>query len=178
MTMNIDPTEYGIHKYQNDNFRSGLATDLVAICNNESIDVYVQDFIDKDLSGLIEKDGEHWSIYVDEKDPLVRQRFTIAHELGHYFSYKSNKLSKAPLDATGELTDKVYLGRSITTDSNNQVEIEANAIAAELLMPKHIIDAMVQQGETIDHMAEKLGVSASALGFRLKNLGHTPLESI
>lgn len=175
--MTIDPAIYGIQRYQTDDYRTGYAADLVAICADQNIDVFVQDFIDSKLSGLIEKNDNRWAIFVDAKDPLVRQRFTIAHELGHYFSYQAGKLSKQPLDANGELEDKAYLGRPDTTDGSDPIEVEANAIAAELLMPKNIIDSLVEQGNTTDEMADKLGVSASALGFRLINLGYTPLES-
>lgn len=176
--MSFNIADYKISEYQTDQYRIGRATDLVAICNDLNINVYVQEFTDNKLSGLIEKNENEWSIFVDSKDPLVRQRFTIAHELGHYFSYKAGKLSKDPLDKAGELTDVAYLGRPNGTQPvANPIETEANRIAAELLMPNDVVSSMVELGETTDEMAEKLGVSASALGFRLQNLGYLPLES-
>jgi len=176
--MTFNAADYDIQRYRAAKYRTGKATDLVAICDDLGVEVYVQEFTDNKLSGLIEKKGNIWSIFVDAKDPLVRQRFTIAHELGHYFSYMAGKLSKEPLDHTGELEDRAYLTRPSEATVHDPIETEANKIAAELLMPEDVITAMMELGDTTDEMAEKLGVSASALGFRLQYLGHLPLESI
>jgi Zn-dependent peptidase ImmA (M78 family) len=35
------------------------------------------------VSGILFRDGEHHVIGVNSAHPLARQRFTIAHELGH-----------------------------------------------------------------------------------------------
>jgi Zn-dependent peptidase ImmA (M78 family) len=175
--MTINPSVYGIINYQSDNFRIGRASDLLAICEDLGIKVFKQDFYDDTLSGLIEKDGDEWSIYVDSRDPVERQRFTIAHELGHFFSWKANKLSRDVLDSKGELEDKTYFTRDKTAKVAEPIEIEANAIAAELLMPKNIIEAMHAEHLNPDEMAKELEVSASALAFRLMNLNYQPLES-
>jgi Zn-dependent peptidase ImmA (M78 family) len=174
--MVINPTDYAINKYLSDNYRVNRATDLLSICEELGINVFKQDFFDDTLSGLIEKDGDQWAIYVDSTDPIERQRFTIAHELGHFFSWKAGKLSKAVLDSHGELEDKAYLTRDTATNSD-PIETEANAIAAELLMPKNIIEAMIAENLNPDEMAKQLNVSASALAFRLINLNYRPLES-
>lgn len=174
--MVINPADYGISKYLSDNYRLNRATDLLGICEELGINVFKQDFFDDTLSGLIEKENGQWSIYVDSTDPVERQRFTIAHELGHFFSWKSGKLSKAALDNHGEMEDRAYLTRNTTT-TPDPIETEANAIAAELLMPKNIIEAMMAENLNPDEMASQLNVSASALAFRLINLDYRPLES-
>jgi hypothetical protein len=53
--------------------------------------------------------------------PYVRQRFTVAHELGHFFMHKKPIVDRARV-----------LRRSLQWDRK---ELEANVFAAELLTP-------------------------------------------
>lgn len=92
-----------------------------------------------------------------------RQRFTIAHELGHY--------------ASGHLTAGQVLFRDTTETFTGRVfdpqEVEANRFAAELLMPeKYVQNAIQRDGiKTVQDLAKEFGVSASAMRWRLVNLG-------
>jgi Zn-dependent peptidase ImmA (M78 family) len=56
-------------------------------------------------------------------------------------------------------------------------EIEANRFAAELLMPKDLLEADldkfeidIEDAETIQHMARRYGVSEQAMTLRIVNL--------
>lgn len=93
-------------------------------------------------------------------DALVRQRFTLAHELGHYI-----------LGHGGGFRDNAAAVVNFT--NYNQAEIDANAFAAELLMPKlmvnHLIEA--QNIRNIEALASKFFVSTAAMEYRLKKLG-------
>ena len=114
-------------------------------------------------SGMIIKDGNHISIYYRNTESIERQRFTIAHELGHYTS--------------GHLVGNTTMFRdgtkSYSRDNYDIQEYEANKYAAELLMPKYKVDFLIEQEGITDirEMAQIFKVSPTAMMIRLKNLG-------
>lgn len=129
-----------------------------------------------ELSGVLVRSPERTAIGINKNHPKKRQRFSIAHELGHY-----------ALEHKGELfVDQTVLNRRDATSQlavDNQ-EIEANAFAAELLMPKQmVVDALVDaasanrdvsRADLIELMAKKFNVSNAAMEYRLINLGFIP----
>lgn len=87
----------------------------------------------------------------------TRQRFTIAHELGHHLQGDW----RAPRDTSANMF------------SRDPSEIGANAIAASLLMPENIVRQVVY-GEGIsdvNRLAEIFDVSTQAMTYRLMHLG-------
>ena len=117
-----------------------------------------------DFSGmLIRKDG-HALIGVSSSESSVRQRFTIAHELGHYFLHPNK-------DAFVDFRDnKNGIARTPR-------EREANMFAAALLMPRAVLlrdfKAMARNGFSDDDLpvlAKRFSVSEDAMRFRLINL--------
>ncbi len=62
----------------------------------------------------------------------VRQRFTIAHELGHFFLHRAS--STVFVDAA-----PIFFRDESSSNGSQREEIEANAFAAELLMPEDAI---------------------------------------
>jgi Zn-dependent peptidase ImmA (M78 family) len=123
---------------------------------------------DDDLSGFFFREGERRVIGVNSTHPPVRQRFTIAHELGHYILHDSEGLH---LDEAFKFRDRVS---SLAIDPQ---EIDANRFAAELLMPEDEVLAMVGNGnldfnddEAVRRVARHFGVSQQALTIRLTAL--------
>ena len=61
------------------------------LCDSLGIEIQYVDFseiegrIGKEISGALQKHGKTYTILVNEDESDVRARFTIAHELGHYF---------------------------------------------------------------------------------------------
>ncbi len=80
-----------------------------------------------------------------------RDRFTLAHEIGHYFMHNDVVLSRA------EPGSRIPAYRD--------PEWQANTFAAALLMPDHLID-----GLTPKQIAKKCGTSESAAAIAYKNL--------
>lgn len=125
-----------------------------------------------EISGfLLRKDGKS-IIGVNNSHSPNRRRFTIAHELGHYFLHQFEGLH---LDKTFHRSGLSSLG--ISTE-----EIEANAFAAELLMPDHLVRKAVAgfEGDLIsdsgiEQLAESFQVSSQAMSIRLANLGFISL---
>lgn len=176
-----------LKKYLGDNYLvdgDSRKRDLYKICSELDIVIFATKFNDDSLSGLIRKAGEQWEIYVNDTDSPRRKNFTIAHELGHYFSYLDQQLSYTVLSKAGILEDKAIFSRDTTngkkhhSDEIAQMEAEANFIASNLLMPENLVNAAFLENKNIDEMADEFGVSGSAMGFRLVNLNLVPIESV
>ena len=114
-------------------------------------------------SGMIIKDENNIIIYYCEEESIERQRFTIAHELGHYVCGHLVGNKKMFRDGT----------KSYSRDNYDIQEYEANNYAAELLMPKYKVDFLIEQEGMTDviEMAQIFKVSPKAMMIRLKNLG-------
>ena len=114
------------------------------------------------------------TIIVNSFHAPVRRRFTIAHEIGHYQLHRlERKDTPVFIDRT------VYHRKDNTSDNDYQMEIEANAYAAGLLMPDVLLDEYLEKHPHLDletpanikMLAEEFEVSRPALEYRLKNLG-------
>lgn len=125
----------------------------------------------EDVSGFYLKEGNRQLIGVNASHALVRQRFTMAHELGHAILHGHEGLH---LDQS--FTVRFRDAESATgTDAD---EIAANRFAAELLMPEpEILDAItakpfdVSDDDAVRAVARRFGVSAQAMAIRLNVLG-------
>lgn len=121
---------------------------------------------DDSVSGGIIKEKNSVKIYVNKTDSMNRKRFTIAHELGHYFlKHLENK---------GEYVD-MHREALYTNDPN---ELDANEFAACLLMQSDIVinkfKVLKNVGFSQDYIIYKLSeifiVSQAAMKNRLRNL--------
>ncbi|MFA6486493.1 MAG: ImmA/IrrE family metallo-endopeptidase [Candidatus Magasanikbacteria bacterium] len=115
-----------------------------------------------DYSGiLIRKDGGALMGINSDESP-GRRRFTVAHELGHYFLEKGNAVSIDYRDNNSRPDKTVH-------------ETNADFFAANLLMPKWLLanDYKSTQGsyeERLVRLSERYQVSREAMMWRLKNL--------
>lgn len=132
----------------------------------------VVETLDRNVSGLLFRQGEDKAIGVNAAHPVVRQRFTIAHELGHLRLHPGKELI---LDHV-----RVNLRDDVSSHGTDREEREANAFAAELLMPTSEVASQVRRvldrGGTTDSrfiadLALLFDVSEQAMEFRLVNLG-------
>ena len=87
------------------------------------------------------------------KHSLKRNRFTVAHELGHLM-----------------LGHTVKPGR-INLQSSDSKEIEANQFAAELLMPLQMLKKAISDFGTVDDLAKAFWVSCDAMSWRVIETG-------
>lgn len=151
---------------------SAAPVDIVGIIQEVGI-YYYEDILAPEESGLIERsvDGGY-RIVVNAEHPLVRRRFTAAHELGHY-TYHRNLIGKGISDNALYRSDNHLRYRNPTI--TQQHESEANRFAAIALMPAKLIkqltaDANLNLGNVVDvrRLAGLLGVSDQALRIRLK----------
>lgn len=113
---------------------------------------------------LVKKRNAKPRIYLSRGDGDNRQRFTCAHELGHY-------ITRTRIDPTGAEYEYIDL-RDIIESGGGQVpsEVFANQFAAELLMPIDEVITGVRQGKSLYDLARWFGVSPTAMAIRLRVL--------
>jgi Zn-dependent peptidase ImmA (M78 family) len=117
-----------------------------------------------DFSGMLIRKDDRALIGINDKESPVRQRFTIAHELGHFFLH-SNK--DTFIDYRDNKKDVMRTPR----------EKQANMFAAALLMPRYLLlqdfRSLAKEGFSEDELytlAKRYDVSEEAMRFRLMNL--------
>jgi Zn-dependent peptidase ImmA (M78 family) len=131
--------------------------------------IVVTQELDSELSGMLVREDSGMVIGVNKQHPLVRRRFTIAHELGHLQLHPGRALI---LDTSVRVNFRDPLS-SLATDRE---EIEANRFAAALLMPPELViqtAAVAPQDPDglVRSLARRFKVSQPAMGYRLINLG-------
>lgn len=139
---------------------------LAEFCGAE---VVYNNFNDE-ISGLLFREAGKLIIGVASEQSTVRQRFTIAHELGHALLHQMTNVH----------VDKNFtvMFRSAASSTAQDVfEIEANTFAAELLMPESLLreDLLtlklnMEDDKQLLMLATRYGVSTQALTYRLLNL--------
>ena len=135
--------------------------DVMAVAADFGVKIYSARLA-KDVSGVLMRNDSYGApsgfvIYVDRDEPSVRQRFTAAHELGHYVLHR---------DCIGDRVEDNYLLRS--AGLSNRQEVEANKFAADLLMPMHLIKVAMENGPYAPReLAEQFQVSELAMSIRL-----------
>src|SRR5664279_4874472 len=73
--------------------------DVVSLANALGLEVYPVELPDAE-SGYIEHltNTDDSYIVVNKNHPSTRQRFTVAHEIGHFFEHKTELLENGRLD--------------------------------------------------------------------------------
>lgn len=142
-----------------------VPVDLIAKRLNIAVQIVP---LDDHLSGMaFVKDG-YSVIVVNASHHPNRQRFTLAHELAHHVLHKDYLTQKVHVD-TAVLTRNERSSAGI--DSK---EVEANAFAAELLMPQSQLRRLGKIDANDDiklaDLAKRFKVSSSAMAIRLEYL--------
>lgn len=109
---------------------AALPIDPLAIAQSKGITVMAKPAQDRGVSGMLIRVGQEFAIaYATHIDNEEFQRFSVAHELGHYF------LPGHPEAVLGP--DGIHQSRA-DFHSTDRYEIEADRFAAGLLMPRHL----------------------------------------
>jgi hypothetical protein len=104
-------------------------------------------------SGAVKSSDTTAAIWVRKGDSPTRQRFTIAHELGHLLLHEPGV----------EYRDDTFRG--------GPKEYQANVFAADLLMPLWMLDPVASKfGRHPAYLAQIFGVSEQAMSIRLGRL--------
>ena len=136
--------------------------DVYKIAKVLGFEVFPFDYPDN-YSGQIFIKGEIKSIGVNKNHSSTRQRFTIAHEIGHYIN------GHTYYDESGDMyKDEGFDFRN----PFHLQEKEANMFAAELLVPKDFLKKDLDEfGLDIAKLTELYQVSAQMMWIRLTSLG-------
>ena len=128
---------------------------LAPLLERFGIKLYYEDF--KKLDGIAIKSPKVGIIVVNRNIPVVRQRFTIAHEFGHLIMPHRSEFYVC------------YPGK------NRAMERAADKFAAELLMPLPMLKTLWEKYASnpqnrIEIVADILKVSRSALRARIREM--------
>jgi len=149
--------------------------DVETIAEKMGADIQFSDLED-DLSGFLVIKNKKKTIVVNENHHPRRQRFTIAHEIGHLSLHiKSNE------DSLFMEKKKVYNRNLKSSTGIDSKEIEANRFAASLLLPEKMVKEYIKEeteyfeesgddDNLIVSLSRKFNVSQTAVTHRLSSL--------
>ena len=116
---------------------SALPVDIMSICRAEHIYVFTYRGHERELVGLglveharstdgfsVRLEGHDLIFYDDRKSPQ-RQRFTVAHELGHFVN--------------GDVSDRPTYRNTEPSDDDDEKETAANRVACRILSPACVL---------------------------------------
>lgn len=145
--------------------------DIERLAKREGLRV-VEERLESEISGMLYREGERATILINKDDAPVRKRFSIAHELGHFFLHTSSSVF---------VDRRVRFRDSSSSQGTIPEEIEANSFAADLLMPQSWVLREVSRlrlrrfpptdEQLIEQLADLFQVSKQAIEYRLANLG-------
>lgn len=141
---------------------------------------------DGDVSGALYRSERSTIIGVNDRNASVRQRFTIAHEIGHLLLHKDtlvfvDRQFLGVVPSKG-IEDPQFYRNAVSSQAIDPREIEANRFAAALLMPEDFLRRDVGNhplpltADALATLAARFEVSQQAMVFRLINLG-IPVET-
>lgn len=97
-------------------------------------------------------------ITVNADHPPNRQQFTIAHEFGHFLLHRQDYAENPQLY-------RILLRHPVKKDVDFR-EQEANAFAANLLVPKDLLKKYSRFTDSNEQLADLFGVSEEVIGYR------------
>ena len=122
-----------------------------------------------DISGVLIRKPDATIIGVNRTHSKNRQRFSIAHELGHVLLHKGEQVHY-------DAAFRINLRSGLSSQGTDVEEMEANTFAACVLMPRAFLEedpeAFVELEDpvAVSLLAKRYGVSAHAMSLRLANL--------
>lgn len=130
----------------------------VTIAERMNATVKFAQFQNPDLSGAIVAEDEAITILIAETEPIERQTFTCAHEIGHLMERR-------------QAGDKEYsFVEARSSRSYDLHEFYADEFAGNLLMPEKKFADLYRAGAGISGLADYFMVSRTAVGHRLERL--------
>ena len=152
---------------------AGPKVDPIAIARDHDIEVQAKPPDAQGVSGMLLRHGDSFGIvYAEDARGTGFQRFSIAHELGHYF-----------LDGHCDqlLTHGMHASRA-GQGATDPYEREADAFASGLLMPRAFLNPLLRSRDAgldlLLDIANTFEASRTAGGLRLAETCRDPLAFI
>jgi Zn-dependent peptidase ImmA (M78 family) len=124
--------------------------------------------LENELSGLAHVQDGLAIVGINSLHAPNRQRFTLAHELAHVCLHREHLEQGVHVDRGSLRRD------ALASEGVDPREIQANAFAAELLMPQFLLTEFLgdrtidlEDDDMIQSLAKRFKVSEAALRFRL-----------
>jgi len=124
-------------------------------------------FKDPTISGMIVSKPGNITIYCNKAEIPVRQRFTIAHELGHFMLNRDALENRGVIDHSESIREESMNCQIVGVPS--PTERAANAFAMALLMPRRTIQD-IRNSLTPEMLAAFFQMSVFAMRDRVKNV--------
>jgi DNA helicase II / ATP-dependent DNA helicase PcrA len=155
---------------------SGNISDSLPIFNLlASLDIevaHLNDLLYPTAQGFLDTEDENLIWYRKGLAPTI-ERFTLAHELGHWHLHSGQAVNDAHCGAE-DMGDSVFDDNLLRPEEayspRSRREIEANAFAAELLAPTYAVRDVYLAGAGIGTVATRFGVSQAVVRFQLTSL--------
>ena len=170
--MIVEKQEYRriVERLLHDTDQKTLPINISKIAQSLGIEVLKMSMPKPEVSGFIVKreDGQI-CIYVNENDAITRQRFTIAHELAHFYLHYKDEDN---VDDKKVILDFVKFRNGKYDYEGKEEERQANAFAAELLVPFYFLKEIWDDGYRDGHvvfLADLFAVSIEMMEHRLNN---------
>ena len=129
--------------------------DVVSALNLELVGKTREPFTSEAALELL---GDARAAALQDSGNAGRRRFTIAHEIGHFVLHPER--------------GRPECGGAAVDEAERVEECEADAFAAELLMPERLVrEAVHKQGPDVDRLAGRFEVGRKAMRARLDDLG-------
>lgn len=153
---------------------TSLPIDPFAIARKRGIEVRAKPVSAKGVSGMFIRMGEQCGIaYATHIENEGFQRFSVAHELGHYFLPGH---SDAILGPEGVHESHAGFG------SGDRYELEADHFAAALLMPRNLVTTALRTAgeglEAIERLSEACRTSLTATAIRFAQISSDPVAIV
>jgi Zn-dependent peptidase ImmA (M78 family) len=147
--------------------------DIITLAKGYGIEVFLSPeraAQDKDFNACITYDKQtgKTAILLNPDQPHERQRFSIAHELAHYFLHRK------------ELEEKGELNRDPHNVANREQDEKADKLAADMLMPEQLVEEFSKNNQItktlkidkslVTKIAEYFKVSRTVAAIRLRDL--------
>jgi Zn-dependent peptidase ImmA (M78 family) len=143
---------------------SEVPTDLQKIFRSLGLE-YIELNDPKDIDGaIIEIEDKPKIAVLNKARPIQRQRFTLAHELGHIFLQHTQR---DIYDPEAEREKEEY--DSVVSHKKPPAEVEADVFASELLVPLDQIKKLEKDIDNVGKMAEIFNVSKQAMALAVMN---------
>jgi hypothetical protein len=150
---------------------SSPPVNITAVAKVLGLNVWESDSLPEEVAGKIFRDLKGtggfngYSVVVRAQDPFVRKRFTVAHELAHYLLHQRL--------FGNELVDNALYRSGLSSS----VEAQANGLAADLLMPWHLLLPIADR--PVNELAKLFQVSEQAMRIRLESaLRRSPADEL
>lgn len=102
--------------------------DVIELANSLGLKVYTTAKIAVPSFIAYDKENDQYEIFVNSKEKVTRQRFSVAHEIAHFIEHKD------------KIVEFGIVGRQNDFSLSAQEENQADDLAANILMPKTCVE--------------------------------------